>query len=215
MNQPVQTRNPLIVACAAGGKLICFFLPWILVSCQNQPVMSVSGWQLAVGSTVQTSFGPQIIEARPDLLLILLAAIASLALGVMVLRGVFALRRAAVAWISLAALSLIWLGVRFAGVEASASAQGGAGVQVQMQFGYWGVVLACWTILIVGALSLRRAPSPVPLASVAPSPPTLVATPDPPVAQIACPACGAANPAEYRFCMTCGSPMSAAVEQQR
>lgn len=42
-----------------GIALICFFLPWINVSCQGQKVMSFTGIQLVTGTTIEepTMFG--------------------------------------------------------------------------------------------------------------------------------------------------------------
>src|SRR5574341_1103909 len=42
----------------AVGALVCFFLPWMMVSCGDQ-VRTPTGWQVAVGGTVETSTGPQ------------------------------------------------------------------------------------------------------------------------------------------------------------
>jgi len=48
-----------------GIILICFFLPWVSVSCQGQPIVTLSGFQLAKGTTLdQPRIGHQKI-AQP------------------------------------------------------------------------------------------------------------------------------------------------------
>jgi hypothetical protein len=34
-----------------GVIILCFFLPWVSVSCQGQPIVTFSGFQLAKGTT--------------------------------------------------------------------------------------------------------------------------------------------------------------------
>ncbi|MFN3396681.1 MAG: zinc-ribbon domain-containing protein [Thermodesulfovibrionales bacterium] len=71
-----------------GIALICFFLPWINVSCQGQKVMSFSGIQLVTGTTIEepTMFGPaqkRKVKSEAFALLTFLSAIAGLVLSLM------------------------------------------------------------------------------------------------------------------------------------
>jgi hypothetical protein len=168
---------------AGGGaaiKLLCFFLPWVLVSCQEQPVASISAWQLATGGAIQTPFGAQPLTAAPDLLLILLAALGSLALVYLVVKQGFALRRAAMAWIGMASLSVVLMLLRFAGAGSSAAAQAGADVQIDLQFGYWTTLFACLMIITGGLIELIGVQA-TPAGALSSSDPAPAAEPDPPV----------------------------------
>lgn len=69
-----------------GIALICFFLPWVNVSCQNQKVASFTGIQLVTGTTVEEPqmFGPKKerkINGEPLAILSFLSVIAGFALG--------------------------------------------------------------------------------------------------------------------------------------
>jgi len=37
--------------------LVCFFLPWVFVSCYGQPIAQFSGYELAAGPMIQGPFG--------------------------------------------------------------------------------------------------------------------------------------------------------------
>jgi energy-converting hydrogenase Eha subunit E len=209
----MQARSPQVAGFAAAGKLVCFFLPWILVSCQGEPVMSVSGWQIATGSTIQTAFGPQVLDPSPDLMVIVLAALGSLALAFLVIRRSFSLRIAAIAWTTIATLSAAWLMLRFIGVEESAQNRGGMGVQIQMQYGYWGTLLASFALVAAGVMGLRfKQPlATASLPAVEPGIATLTATST--AEHTLCPTCKTANPSDYHFCMSCGATLHRAEVQ--
>ncbi len=49
MLNPAKKISPAIF----GIILICFFLPFVTVSCQNQKVMTLTGVQLATGTTIE------------------------------------------------------------------------------------------------------------------------------------------------------------------
>lgn len=51
-------RGPLFYNLARGAKLLallCFFLPWVTVSCAGQELASMSGYELATGSVTVTN----------------------------------------------------------------------------------------------------------------------------------------------------------------
>lgn len=153
------SKGNKIIGSAAAIALMCFFLPWVLVSCEDQPVASFSGWQLATGGTVQTSMGAQPfpLEASPVLFLVLLAAAACLALVYFLYQRRIALRKAAYAAIGLAGLSLLILLVKFAGAQAQPPQAGsGIDVQLRLQYGFWGTVLANLAIIAGAVVALRE-----------------------------------------------------------
>lgn len=49
MNNPIKKISPALF----GLILICFFLPFTTISCQNQPVLSLTGVQLATGTSIE------------------------------------------------------------------------------------------------------------------------------------------------------------------
>lgn len=201
-------RGIKITGPAAAVATLCFFMPWVLVSCNEQPVASFTGWQLAAGGVVNTALGPQPISASPSLFLILLAALASLGLAFAVYRGLLPIRRAALAWIGLGALSLLLLILRFAGAESQASADAGVEVGIRLRFGYWGTFLANLALVGGGIRELRAARGRAALdAAPAAAELPLVPEPAPPAEGPGCPACGATNIAGTRFCMSCGAPL--------
>ena len=194
---------------AAAVAMLCFFMPWVLVSCNEQPVASFTGWQLAAGGVVNTALGPQPISGSPSLFFILLAALASLGLAFAIHRGLLPIRRAAMAWIGLGALSLLLLIFRFAGAESQASADAGVEVGIRLRFGYWGTFLANLALVGGAVRELRAARGGAVALDIAPAMAELppVAEPAPLVEGPSCPACGAANIAGTRFCMSCGSAL--------
>lgn len=57
--------------------MLFFFLPWVLVSCNGEPIGTVSGWELAAGVDI----GGQHTDGSPVLFLLLLLAVAALAIA--------------------------------------------------------------------------------------------------------------------------------------
>jgi len=69
-----------------GIILICFFLPWITVSCQNQKVATFNGMQLVTGTTIEEPqmFGPtkkRTTQGEIGAILVFLSTIAGFALS--------------------------------------------------------------------------------------------------------------------------------------
>jgi hypothetical protein len=46
-----------IVSIAASLAIIGFFLPWALVSCNGEPMVTMTGAQIATGGSMPTPFG--------------------------------------------------------------------------------------------------------------------------------------------------------------
>jgi hypothetical protein len=136
------TKSHRIIGPSAGVSLLAFFLPWVLVSCEGQPVASFSGFQLAFGGAVNTQMGVIPVNASFDLLLLLAGVVAILVMIFMVYQGrMLAARtmRFITIIVGVNALILLW---RALTAGASASAQGGPTVEVSLQLGYWITLLA-------------------------------------------------------------------------
>jgi hypothetical protein len=153
------SKGNKIVGPAAALVLLCFFMPWVLVSCEDQPVATFSGWQLASGGMIQTSLGAQPfpLVGSPSLFLVLLAGAGCLALVYMVYRRRIAPRQSAYGAIGVAVLSLLILFVKFAGAQSQAAQAGPGNAQVRMEYGFWGTVLAYFAI-IAGAVMVLKEP---------------------------------------------------------
>lgn len=150
------TRGNKIVGAAASVAVICFFLPWVLVSCGGQPVASISGWQLAAGGSVSTGWGSQPIPSSPMLFLVLLAALAPLAAVYLAYKQQLKLRSAALTALASAAVALLTLVIQFSDGQHEASSMG---VSTQREVGFWGTVLAHLAIVAGGLLDLEAAQS--------------------------------------------------------
>jgi hypothetical protein len=55
--------------------IICFFLPWISVSCLGSEIMTMSGWNIANGGEAPSTWGPEYIDGYPLLFFTPTAAI--------------------------------------------------------------------------------------------------------------------------------------------
>lgn len=77
--------NKKISPAIFGIALICFFLPWVNVSCQGQKVMTLSGIELVTGTTVSEPrmFGPPRTIKVPGETLAALALVAVIIGGIL------------------------------------------------------------------------------------------------------------------------------------
>lgn len=156
------SKGSKITGPGAAVAFICFFLPWVLVSCEDQPVATFSGWQLATGGNVQTALGSQPLEGSPILFIVLLAAVGCLALVYFIYRRQFAIRSGAYAALGLAGLSLLILLFKFITAEPDAS-QNDIAVEIKLrfQYGFWGTVLAYLAIVVGAIMDLSPKEQPV------------------------------------------------------
>jgi len=191
------SKGNKIIAPAAGIALLCFFLPWVTVSCAGQPIRSINGPQLA-------NYG----EA-PELYLVLLAAIGCLVVALLASQGMITIRTGAYTAIGLAAASLILILAKLLDFQSqlrnisdlanlpAAWADLPIGdltgmtpdvINVKLQYGLWGVILANVAIIVGAALDLLEAsPQPPPLPTPVPtkeSPPSRTVPPPRPAPRV-------------------------------
>lgn len=152
---------------AAAIAMVCFFLPWVLVSCGNQPITSLSGWELAAGTTLEW-MGQKLspIPGRPLLFLVFLAGIGVLALGYLALRRGSVRKLDGWGLIALGGLPLLALLTLLSGQnEAVEALQEGSDmmakdlIKVDTQYGLWGVILGYIAVIAGGILNLRESRS--------------------------------------------------------
>ncbi len=155
MNEIIEksSKGHKVGSSGAALAILCFFLPWMMVSCGGQ-ITEVNGWDLASGTVVGSGFAAQQIEGQPILYLVLLAAFGVLALAY------FAFKRGSLTpvmdgygLIALGAVPLLILFFQFSGVKDQAAQQG---VYIEYQFGLWGIVIGYIAAIAGGVLNLRE-----------------------------------------------------------
>jgi hypothetical protein len=155
MNEIIEksSKGHKIGSSGAALAILCFFLPWILVSCGNETV-KVNGWNLAAGTTIGQGLFAQRVEGRPILFLVLLAAFVVIALAYFAYkRGTLTPTMDGYGLIGLGALPLLILFISFSGVKDQAAQQG---VLVEFQIGLWGAVLGYLAAIAGGILNLKE-----------------------------------------------------------
>lgn len=137
----------------ASLALLCFFLPWILVSCGSQTTR-ISGWGLAAGTSIRAGYTTQPIDGSPILFLVLFAAVGAAALAY------FAYKRGRLnkivdgfGLIAIGVAPLLILLLQFEGYDNSNSQMG---IIIELQFGLWGTVLGYLAVITGGVLNLRE-----------------------------------------------------------
>ena len=144
-----------LIGPSAAVVIVCFFLPWMLVSCNNQPVMTLSGWQMAVGVEQQTLLGSeQVVEPDPILFLTPLAAIGCLVLVYLIWTNGTS-RGYAIAGIVMAVAGLLPVVLKYLVIRSRTQEAEGI-FTVEVQYGLWGTVLALGAIFIGGLLDLAQ-----------------------------------------------------------
>ncbi|HUY12773.1 MAG TPA: hypothetical protein VMX16_03965 [Terriglobia bacterium] len=178
-----------------GLAVICFFLPFVTFSCQGQRVASISGIELATGSSVQQPqmFGPAQTRREPPnswAVLALLCAVAGTAFGfILKKRGGVAL--SALAGVG-GLLSLVALKSQ---IDNEVLTQSGGMIQVNYGLGFYLVLILFLTALGLNGYWVARARgSPASPVNGAGKP-----------GDRFCTQCGSRNAAADLFCKECGT----------
>jgi hypothetical protein len=157
-NSGASTGHRLIGPGGAAAILL-FFLPWISVSCQGQPAISLSGWNLAAGGQVSTALGPIPLGAgSPEIFIMLLAAIACAVLGGLVFTRRMPDQAAAVAALAAVALSVLIFLSKVGNPQASQAGVDPSMLRIDPQIGLIGTLLAYVAIVVGAVLDLRHKP---------------------------------------------------------
>lgn len=119
-----------------GIVIICFFLPFVNVTCQGQKVASFSGFQLVGGTTIEQSGGwggKQVrnVSGEPLALFALLASISGLALSF------YKHDKSAIAPAVVGGIGLILLLVLKSKLDNDILKQGGGMLQLEYSAGFW------------------------------------------------------------------------------
>jgi hypothetical protein len=131
------TSSGLLVA------LICFFLPWVMQSCGNEPMREYSGLQLAIGSGAQGEGYKGnifVLLSLVAIFVILFFAIQYTNRGVLGARDTYGILGTSV-------LILLILFQQFLTVPSE-------GINRQVLYGLWGFIVGWLLILIGGVVNL-------------------------------------------------------------
>lgn len=187
----------LLSGSGAGTALLCFFLPWITVSCQGMPLsFSFSGWALAVGTTIEK----QRIPGEPILFLVLLGAIALIPLSLLGSgRGRDEVRNLAIARAVASAAPTVLLLYKSAQWNNEVQRQAGGLLRLDFQPWFFLTILAFIVAGVGGFLELRERRGRIILHPMG-------QTHEP--ARV-CSRCGSANAGNHGFCIECGERIAA------
>ena len=155
MNEIVEksSKGHKVGSSGAALAILCFFMPWLLVSCGNE-TSKVNGWDLASGTIIGSGFTAQQIDGEPIFFLVLLAAFGVLALAYFAFkRGSRTPAMDGYGLIALGIVPLLILLIQFSGVKDQAAQQG---ILVEYQFGLWGTTIGYVGAIIGGILNLRE-----------------------------------------------------------
>jgi hypothetical protein len=179
--------------------LLLFVLPWVTISCAEQPLITMSGVDLATGHVMMHNPMTGATESPPGAnggdMWVILAALLILAglAATFILKGRKGLI-ADMAGAALAALALAYTVLVRIPKEAHTGAAGPAGpagpvasggpspeqiaqmIHINVQIGFWLTLLALVAAIVFDILAMKRAPAPAAYAA-APAPP---AEPPPP-----------------------------------
>lgn len=124
-----------------GFALVCFLLPFVTVSCNQQQVARFTGFQLVLGTTVQQPqmFGPpkvQRVDGEPLAVVAFLCCLVGLAVSFMKNRG------GEIGAAMLSGISLVALLLLKTKLEDEVRQHSSGFLQVNYEFGFWLLALS-------------------------------------------------------------------------
>src|SRR5689334_19401913 len=132
-----------------GVALVCFFLPWVLQSCGNEPLQQYSGLQLAIGSSAEGEG----YKGNIFVLLTLIALFVILFFAIQYSRSGTITARDTYGVMVTSLLVLLILFQQFLTAPAE-------GVNRQVLYGLWGYIVGWLLILFGGVVNLIQRNSP-------------------------------------------------------
>lgn len=135
----------------AALAVLCFFLPWILVSCGGQR-FSFS-WQLAAGTSMGAGYFAQEMPGKPVLFVVLVAGLLALGVAYAAYKRRRLTEMDGYGLMALGAVPLLVLLTQFSGSKNQAAQQG---MYTEYQFGLAGVVIGHLAVIAGGAFNQRE-----------------------------------------------------------
>lgn len=179
-----------------GLALICFFLPWTTVSCQQQKVMSFTGIQLVTGTTVKqpTMFGQKQarkVKGETYAVIALLAVVAGLVISF--LPGKAGSMASALTG-GVAAALLLMLKSK---LDKDIFREAGGVLQLDYDIGFYLTLILSVCAVAINAYMMVQEKTP-------PQPNTTIQKTD----YKFCSSCGTKTESNAVFCSGCGNPLS-------
>jgi len=171
MLQERLSRGSWFTGPGAALVVVCFFLPWIAVSCEGQPMITLSGLDMARAGAVGAG--------RSELYLVVGAGLISLLVLAYVYQRGYVDTTSAVVQLGLAVIGFVPIGLVYLDLRPEAQ-DATVAVTANTQLGLWATLLGLLLIAVGGVLDLmerRREPAPWPPEPLRPTEP---ATPPPP-----------------------------------
>lgn len=198
-------RGYRIAAPAASLIFVCFFLPWILVSCGSEPQGSLTGLKLATG---EGELGP-----RPWLYVVPLIGIIVLLMAARARNRLSSSLGDTLGLFLMGLVPFVWLWIDFFGARGQVV---DSSIRLSLRIGWWGTTLGLLGLVAGGALNwlgidvftgtasprvatATRLPSPSSQTGLQPPPQTA-----PLSTTRACSNCGKTVKVGSRFCQYCG-----------
>ena len=148
------TRSPgrIISTTAAFIVLLFFFLPWVTVSCEDEDIDTLSGYDLSVGTDIDLGVGTEELDPDPIVFVVPLAAVAAIGLVILSTTGVLRTSLASAGQIAAASMGLTVLAFKW--LDARNQTADYDFVSVSIEIGVWITVISFITI-IIGAVLTR------------------------------------------------------------
>jgi hypothetical protein len=137
---------------AAMAVVLCFFIPWISVSCGGQEIASFSGYELTTGKEIDLGVGSEDVEGDLYYLSVPLAVIVVIGLVLVNSLGGISNSVSAAGQITAASISLIILAYKWVETQRDSSDIGF--VSFSPEIGIVGVVLGLMAIMVGAVISL-------------------------------------------------------------
>jgi len=191
MVKMIKTLSPAIFALV----ILCFFLPWVTVSCGGQRIATFSGIQMVAGTTVEEPqmFGPpkkRKVEAEPLALLAFLSAACGFAISF--IRN----KKGAILTSITSGMGLIFLLLLKSKLDNEAVRQGEGILQVHYMTGFYLAI-----IFFLSAIGIN-------LYSILQHKESSLTQTKGKTGYKFCPQCGAKNEFSNEFCAECGTKFS-------
>ena len=150
------TKPPgkIISTTAALIILLFFFLPWATVSCSEQEVATLSGYDLSVGTDIDLGVGTE--EVDPDLIIFVVPLAAVAVIGLVILSTTGLLRPSLASAGQIAAASMGLMVLAFKWLDARSQSAEFDFVSVSIEIGVWVTVISFMAI-IIGTVLIRLA----------------------------------------------------------
>jgi hypothetical protein len=192
------------------GSMLCFFLPFVTVSCGGIKAFTLTGGQLAIGTTLtqpQPFGAPQTQKVAADPFAALAAVCGLAGIGLSLIGRKVAAGSAICG--SLGTISLLIMRSR---LDAQLQKQGEGMAQASYEAGYTLALLllaagAAWNIYLTIQSNKNASQSAVADGGISDSRNDSVASASPPL----CGGCGKPVGASARFCESCGKPSEPAI----